>query len=83
MKSTQLTPFTFDIIAALCAVLQPKYLLSDKSNWELDDDIEYFTDDKSIYTDDKEESYHEFFKSRTWTACYLAPETSSVLNISD
>lgn len=88
MKSTRLTSVTeestFDIIAALCAVHQPKYLLSDKSDWKFDDDIEYFTDDESIFTDDNgDESYHEIFKSRTWVACHLAPEASPVSNISD
>lgn len=88
MKSTRLTSVTeestFDIIAALCAVHQPKYLLSDKSDWKFDDDIEYFTDDESIFTDDNgDESYHEIFKSRTWVACHLAPEASPMSNISD
>jgi hypothetical protein len=87
MKSTRLTlsneESTFDIIAALCAVHQPKYLLSDKSDWKFDDDIDYFTDDKSIFTDDKDESYHGIFKSRTWTACHLDPEASPAANTSD
>jgi hypothetical protein len=86
MKSTRLTPLneesTFDIIAALCAVHQLKYLLSDKSDWKFDDDIEYFTDDESIFTDDDDKSYHEIFKS-PWTACHLDPEASPMSNISD
>ena len=81
MKSTRLTSVTeestFDIIAALCAVHQPKYLLSDESDWNFDDDESIFTDDNG------DESYREIFKSRTWVARHLAPEASPMSNISD